>query len=398
MPGAAAGSAAIAAAAAALPKGEQLAGSVVDMTGGTTLWSHDAGTPMAPASTAKLLTAAAALQALGPDFRFTTVTKQLGTTVYLVGGGDPTLVRSTKSPVVPGYPQPATLAELAASTASALTPGVPVELSIDTTAWSGPTLAKGWSSSYVTEGDVTPPSALELDGGRLHPANFDSARATDPAGQAASAFVSLLRADGIAVRGGVKRQAAPDTATPLASLESPPLSALVQRMLTVSDNDLAEALGRAVARHEGRAADFTGAVGAVVRQLAGLGIPTSSVTLHDTSGLSHDDRIDAATLVAVLRAAASGANPRLAPIVDGLPVAGFTGTLAKRYRGHDSKLGGGVVRAKTGTLVGVDALAGLVVDRAGRLFAFALLASGPGTGNAVEAGLDHITSSLAALG
>jgi D-alanyl-D-alanine carboxypeptidase/D-alanyl-D-alanine-endopeptidase (penicillin-binding protein 4) len=389
--------AAIAAAVAKVPNGEHLTGTVIDVSSGTTLWSHDAAMAMAPASTTKLLTAAAALQSLGLDYRFHTTTKQLGNTVYLVGGGDPTLVRSVSSPVVPGYPQPASLSELAASTASQLTPGVPIELRVDTTAWSGPALAHGWSADYVSEGDVTPPSALELDGGRRHPADFDSPRTMDPSGQAASAFAAMLRADGVAVDGAIKQEAAPGAAAPLASVSSPPLSELVQRMLTASDNDLAEALGRAVAKQEGMPADFTGAAAAVLRQVAELGVPTSSLTLHDTSGLSHDDLIDPATLVAVLRTAAAGQHPVLAPIVEGLPVAGFTGTLADRYRAHGAKDGGGVVRAKTGTLTDVDGLAGLVVDRAGRLLAFAFLTSGSGTEDSVEQGLDRITSSLAAL-
>ena len=66
--------------------------------------------------------------------------------------------------------------------------------------------------------------------------------------------------------------AAPVSATVVASVQSAPISALVQRLLTESDNDLAEALGRAVAIHDGAAADFAGeaaAVSARVRPLVG---------------------------------------------------------------------------------------------------------------------------------
>jgi D-alanyl-D-alanine carboxypeptidase/D-alanyl-D-alanine-endopeptidase (penicillin-binding protein 4) len=390
--------AAIDAAVGSLPTGEQLVGSVVDVVSGQTLWATGARTSMAPASTTKLLTACAALQSLGADFHFTTETKQLGDTVYLVGGGDPTLVRSAESHVVPGYPQPATLADLAHATAAGLPPGVPVRLRVDTTAWTGPTLAEGWSPDYVTEGDVTPPSALELDGGRLHPDNFDSERTPTPTAQAVSAFEELLRADGVTIKGTVKAVTTPDTATPLAEVSSPPLSALVQRLLTASDNDLAEALGRAVAEHDGLATDFTGAATAVTKEIGKLGISTGSVTLLDTSGLSHDDRLDAATLVAVLRVAAAAAHPVLKPVLEGLPIAGFTGTLADRYLGHGARPGAGLVRAKTGTLVGVNSLAGVVVDASGRLITFAFLAAGQGSEVEVERGLDRITSALAGLG
>lgn len=390
--------AALDAAMASFPADDRLAGTVVDVASGTSLWSHDEHAAMAPASTTKLLTATAALSVLGPDFRFTTTTKAVGDTVYLVGGGDPTLVRTSSSPVIPAYPQPASLADLAAQTASDLPPGVAVKLRIDTSAWSGPKLAKGWSSDYVSEGDVTPPSALELNGGRLHPDDFDSPRSDDPARQAAKAFVALLRSDGVDVSGSPESEPAPPAAITLGSVSSPPLSALVERLLTESDNDLAEALGRALATHDGLPADFTGAASAVTREIVALGVPMASATLYDTSGLSHDDRLDPATLAAVLRAAAASGHPRLAPVVAGLPVAGFTGTLADRYRGHGATPGAGVVRAKTGTLVGVDSLAGLVVDGGGRLLAFAFLASGSGMEDPVERGLDRIAAGLAAVG
>jgi D-alanyl-D-alanine carboxypeptidase/D-alanyl-D-alanine-endopeptidase (penicillin-binding protein 4) len=203
-----------------------------------------------------------------------------------------------------------------------------------------------------------------------------------------------LRADGVTISGEVKAATAPPTATSLASVASPPLSELVQRLLTESDNDLAEALGRAVAGSAGLPADFTDAAKAVVAQMAGLGVSTTGISLFDTSGLSHDDRIAPAALVAVLRAAASTSEPDLRPIVEGLPVGGFTGTLADRYRGHQTSAGGGIVRAKTGTLTGVDTLAGLVVDGEGNLLAFALMASGQDSESDVEAGLDRIASTL----
>jgi D-alanyl-D-alanine carboxypeptidase/D-alanyl-D-alanine-endopeptidase (penicillin-binding protein 4) len=250
----------------------------------------------------------------------------------------------------------------------------------------------------VTEGDVTPPSALELDGGRVTASDPDSPRTGDPAGQAGAAFVQLLRQHGVPVRGRVMSAQAPASAALLATVSSPPLDALVQRMLTDSDNDLAECLGRAIARKRGLPPTFAGeaeAVAAVVRQ---FGVARTELALHDASGLSHDDRVAPAALVAVLRAAAGPAPGELRPVVEGLPVAAFTGTLADRYRHEAAKAGAGVVRAKTGSLTGVNGLAGLVVDRAGRLLAFAVLSSGSTDRDLVENRLDEIASVLAGLG
>jgi D-alanyl-D-alanine carboxypeptidase/D-alanyl-D-alanine-endopeptidase (penicillin-binding protein 4) len=382
----------------AMPAGEQVAGTVIDVTTGRTVWSHDAQTGVAPASTLKVLTAAAALRTLGPGYRFTTTTRAVGNTVYLVGGGDATLARTAAlgdRPVT--YPLPATLADLAAQTAAALPAGQPIRLRADSSRWSTATLAEGWSDGYVPEGDVTPPSALEVDGGRLRPGELDSPRTTDPVGQAVAEFAGLLRKDGVTIEGSVKQQPTPPMATVVASVSSPTLAALVQRLLTASDNDLAEAIGRAVAVHDGLPPTFVGEATAISREVGALGVPATAVSLQDASGLSHDDTVTPAALAIVLRASAIGIAGTLRPLIEGLPVAGFTGTLADRYRGDQKGAGTGLVRAKTGSLVGVNALAGLVVDSAGRMLAFALLASGTFETDAVQTGLDKIASGLAAL-
>jgi D-alanyl-D-alanine carboxypeptidase/D-alanyl-D-alanine-endopeptidase (penicillin-binding protein 4) len=353
----------------------RLVGEVTDADTGTVLWSRDSTRAEPPASTTKLLTAAAALTALGPDGRLTTSTTRVGRTVYLVGGGDPTIVDSSSSYVSPSYPKPATMAALAKATAAALGSTHRVRLRLDSSAWTGPTAANGWKPTYVTEGDVTPPSALELDEGRTEPADEFASRTPTPAAQAGDAFADLLAHDGVSVIGHVKAATSPSTATPLGSVSSPTIAALVQRMLTVSDDDLAEALGRAVAIHDHLPATFIGAGSAVTKTVGSLGVPTAGVSLQDTSGLSHLDRIPPATLVGVLRAATSGAHPQLRALLAGLPVAGLTGTLATRYLTHATAPAAGLLRAKTGTLTGVNTLSGMVVDSSGRLLLFAFMAS-----------------------
>ncbi len=161
--------------------GAELVGEVVDADTGARLWARDASQPAPPASTTKLLTAAAALSALGPDYRIATTTRRSGHTVYLVGGGDPTIVRTPGSFYSPRYPRPASLAGLARLTIAALGGVHRVRLRLDTSAWSGPAMAVGWKPSYVTEGDVTPPSPLELDEGRVNPHDEFAARTETPA-------------------------------------------------------------------------------------------------------------------------------------------------------------------------------------------------------------------------
>jgi D-alanyl-D-alanine carboxypeptidase/D-alanyl-D-alanine-endopeptidase (penicillin-binding protein 4) len=81
--------------------------------------------------------------------------------------------------------------------------------------------------------------------------------------------------------------------------------------------------------------------------------------------------------------------------VTGLPVAGFTGSLASRFV-HDPA-GRGTVRAKTGTLTGVDGLAGTVTTRDGALLGFVAVADRVRTGETLGArdALDRVAAALA---
>jgi D-alanyl-D-alanine carboxypeptidase/D-alanyl-D-alanine-endopeptidase (penicillin-binding protein 4) len=388
----------LAAAAHSVASDAHLVGEVVDADTGQRLWSRDATAPEPPASTTKLLTAAAALAVLGPDHRISTTTRLAGRTVYLVGGGDPTVMRSAAASTSGTYPQPATLAALAHRTVAALGGIRRVRLRLDTSVWSGPTMAPGWKPSYFSEGDITPPTALELDEGRLDPSDEFSSRTEDPAAQAGAAFAQLLGKDGVRVVGEVSSGKAGAASTPLASVSSAPLAELVQRMLTVSDDDLAEALGRAVAIADHLPPTFAGAAKAVKTAIAALGVSTRGVTLLDTSGLSHRDRITPAALVGVVRAAMSVDHSQLRAILEGLPIGGLTGTLQLRFNEPPTLNAAGILRAKTGTLTGVNTLAGMVVDRSGRLLIFAFLTShAPSPGLTVPA-LDLLASRLARCG
>jgi len=357
---------------------------VADPVTGRVLLSEDGARLLTPASTTKLVTSAAALAVLGPGATFTTRVVQGATPdrIVLVGGGDPTLAVN-KFPAQ-DYPKPATLASLAAAAARALKAEgrTTVSVGYDSSLYTGPGLAPGWPANYVSTGNVTPIVSLEADQGRLTaagaPEDSDDPynlgpRATDPAGMAAASFAALLAADGIHVSGAPAAQAAPAHAEGIASVSSPPLAAMVEQMLEESNNVIAENLARQVALAAGQPASFSGAAAAVIGELRRLGVGTG-LHLVDGSGLSPQDGIAPATLVKVLTLAT--ADARVRPLLAGLPVAGFSGTLS----GGESVFSGisgaalGSVRAKTGNLGTVTALAGLVTDKAGRTLAFAFIA------------------------
>jgi D-alanyl-D-alanine carboxypeptidase/D-alanyl-D-alanine-endopeptidase (penicillin-binding protein 4) len=392
--------------------GSHVGAMVADLSSGQVLLSRQAESGFAPASTAKLAVAVAALHVLGPAARFTTkvVAGAAPSSLVLVGGGDPTLAAGPFPAA--DYPQPASLASLAAATARALKArGVhSVRLSYDTSLFSGPGMAPGWPNSYVTTGNVTPIESLEVDQGRLTPAgapedsddpgNFRP-RTFTPAPQAAQSFASFLADRGIAVRGPLAQAAAARGSATVAAVSSPPLAEIVQQMLTESNNVIAENLARQVAIATGRPASFSGAAAAETAVLHELGI-RGTTRLVDASGLSPQDRIAPGVLVQVIRLAATTGQPGLRPVLTGLPVAGFSGTLAPGGSVFPDvgQAGLGLVRAKTGNLETVVSLAGVAQDRDGELFAFAFMADQlPKTGLDTGAGdLTRLATSLAACG
>jgi len=369
---------------------------VTDLATGKVLDARGARSAFAPASTAKLATAVAALDVLGPLARLKTRVVDGPSSVILVGGGDPTLAAGR--PPRSDYPQPATLQSLAAATARALRARGrrSVRLRYDTSLFTGPVFAPGWQASYVTTGNVTAITSLEVDQGRLtatgapqdadDPANFRP-RSPNPAADATAVFAGFLRHDGIRVLGAAGPQRAPAGSVTLASVSSPTVAQMVQWMLTESNNVIAEDLARQVAIATGRPASFAGAASAERATLRTLGIH-GGIRLVDASGLSPADRVTPAALVALLSLAA--ADSRLRAVITGLPVAGFSGTLSpgQSVFAAVGRAGLGVVRAKTGNLTSVAVLAGIAYARDGQLLAFAVMADRLPAGQLAAAGAD----------
>ncbi|MGN6251521.1 MAG: D-alanyl-D-alanine carboxypeptidase/D-alanyl-D-alanine endopeptidase [Marmoricola sp.] len=335
---------------------------VVADLAGRVVYRHGDG-PVTPASTTKLLTSTAALEVLGSSRRFATTVRRVPGTrrIVLVGGGDPFLA-STPAAARGLYPARATTQRLAALTAAALHgQGVrSVGLGYDAGLFTGPAVNPTWPDTYLPEDVVPPISALWVDEAE----GPDGRYVDDPAAAAAAVFARQLEADGIRVRGRPRSSGAPAGSALLASVRSAPVGEIVQRLITVSDNNAAEVLLRHVglaARHD---ASFAGGTAAVRQVLQRLGVPVAGLHQYDGSGLSRQDRLEPHTLVGVLRAASSTAHPELREVITGLPVAGFSGSLARRFATapHD---GLGRVRVKTGTLTGVSGLAGLATDLTG---------------------------------
>lgn len=388
-------------------------GLVQDALTGQVLFDRGGSESRIPASNMKLLTAVAALRAIGPDHRFNTkvLAGPAAHQVVLTGGGDVLLGAGESAPnQVTGH---AGIATLATATVNALqTAGTTGELTVlvDDSLFTGPTLNPAWADGDVAAGEVAPLYPLALNSARFDPAVTTGPRPQDSAITAAEAFAAQLKtagaAAGLTVAAGVERYTAPSGDAPraeepavLAEVQSATVGQQVDLMLQTSDNYLAEVLGRMASAAAGEPASNDGATGAVRAQLADLGIPTDTMRLADVSGLALGNQVSARQFAEVVRAITSGTDTRLRAALDGFPVAGLTGTLDTRYVNGSTARGAGLVRAKTGTLNSVIALSGYVVDADGRLLVFSFIGNDlkPGAGGNREA-LDRAATALAACG
>jgi D-alanyl-D-alanine carboxypeptidase/D-alanyl-D-alanine-endopeptidase (penicillin-binding protein 4) len=381
--------------------GAQVGAVVLDPATDELLLDIDGSGVHMPASTTKVLTALATLEALGPDTRFRTTVVQPGTAsgdIVLVGGGDPALSRRVD--VVQGWAYPFTRFDLLArATADELLAAGTrvVRLGYADDLFSGPAINPTWEPGYVPTAQVAPVSALSLDGGRARPGFAQ--RVEDPARYAAEAFAGLLGQYGVQVQGPPTAQPSPDGEV-LASIASPTVAELVSQMLDRSDNDVAEMLARHVARAERDEPTFAGGGRAISAVVERLGVPTAGLVLTDGSGLSRQNRISAATVARALEVAYEDPDGSSRALLTGLPVAGFTGSLGNRFADPGTNSEAGDIRAKTGYLTGVVALAGYVVDADGQVLMFATIADAVAPADALGAQqvVDQVAAQLAACG
>lgn len=361
---------------------------VIDVETGEVLAARGNTQPLMPASNTKTLTTLAVMNAFTGEETFATrVLQPAAGQIVLVGGGDPMLV---SKPVAAGsYPRPASSEELAAKTAAALKAAgtTTVTLGFDASLFTDPGWNSTWPSNYRDQ--VTQLSALWLDEGRV-----EGVRSRTPAAAAATIFAQQLTAAGITVTG----EPAPikGTGTELARVESLPVHVLVETAMNRSNNSFTEVLGFQLALKTGQPATFAGSVSAIQTQLTLLGLWDKGMVLHDASGLSRSNLVTAQSLAKAVRALA--VTPRLSVILDGLPTAGVTGTLADRFTDDVSRPARGVARAKTGTLSLVSTLGGTTLTRDGRLVAFAFFVNGSPAGGFAKIWADQATGVVASCG
>lgn len=387
-----------------------LTAEVSDIETGKILWQRDAARLRVPASTTKLLTATAASTALDDDQRLETyVVQQTPGELIVVGEGDITL---SAQPGKGFFEDSASVQELAQAISGSITGQHIRRIIVDNSVREGDVFNSTWNRADIPGGNVANLDSVMLNAGRLDPLVDDSPRSTHPGADVAQLLAQELSARGIDTSGvsitvqnstaasemtqhlqGQAKDFLPQGLTWLGEVQSAPLHTRIRDMLIHSDNLLAEAVGREIAdaRHQPRT--FAGATTATIEQLQQQGIDVRGAVLKDNSGMSTSNRVSAHILDNVLtfhRPTQAGRTQ----VIDSLPVSAAEGTLLNRYAvGSGAHAAAGWVRAKTGTLSGVNALAGTVTTIQGHVLAFAFLSNGPST-TAARAALDRLANAL----
>jgi len=367
----------------------------LDAGGGTQVAGFRSETPRIPASTMKLVTSAGALLELGPTHRFATTLladpsavvkgRTLAGRLYLRGSGDPVLAtRSYGARFLPG--RATLMSQLARPLRAQGIRVVRGAIVADEHLFDSRRLGPGWPSYYSAY--VSPLSALATN--QDFSGNGRGAHVSSPPLAAAQRLRATLKGVGIAQVGALRPGTAPAGARVLATATSPPLPVILRAMNLDSDNFIAETLAKGVGAYGAGRGTTRAGVARTRALLVEGGVLGPADRLVDGSGLSRDNRLSALSLVRLI--AAADADTIWGPALIRSLARGGEGTLIRRFRSGPATTR---VRAKTGYLDGVSAMAGRVVSRQGQRYAFALLMNSPDILGA-RATQDRVVNLLAA--
>lgn len=387
---------------AALATDERLAtftGAVVNGATGELLFDRSASTGVTQGGVVQVLTAAAALNILGPDYRMSTRVYEgsAAGTIVLVGGGDPTI-----SSLGPGqesvYAGAEKLANLAAEVDDNYTGGTVTTIVLDSTMWSsGDKWDATWSRAEQTGGKLSEVTALQVDGDRDDPTAQTSPRSTDPVARAGQLFAEALEDAGVDIDPDhvtFSLGAAVTTKPLLGEVASQPISVLINQMLVASDATLAESLARIVSKQMSLGGSASSVSQAITSAIAVYEVSTAGVTIHDGSGTSAANAVPPAFIAKFMVKVSQGAA-NLNLIYDSLGVAGTKGSLSTRFSSGNA-IAKGAVTGKPGSSGGVYSLAGTIVAADGSTLGFAFYAVG--SNDTARAALDTLTTGAYSCG
>jgi D-alanyl-D-alanine carboxypeptidase/D-alanyl-D-alanine-endopeptidase (penicillin-binding protein 4) len=162
---------------------------------------------------------------------------------------------------------------------------------------------------------------------------------------------------------------------------SPPLAEIVRDINKFSNNVMGRQLFLTLGAASGGAPGTARkAIDALRGWIAAKGIAAPELVLENGVGLSRSERISAATLAALLQAAWRSAV--MPEYLASLPIVGLDGTMMRRLKGDGVS---GRAHIKTGLLNGARAIGGYVLDRGGRRHVVVMLVNHPNAGEAQPA-------------
>lgn len=320
---------------------------VYDLTADSILYKVNEHQMLRPASTMKLLTAITAIDKLGGSYQFRTQLYYTGKVedhtltgdLYCVGGFDPRF----------------NIDDMNAFVESIRRMGVDTirgSIVADRSMKDADLLGEGW----CWDDDNPPLSPLTIG------------RNT----QFVDRFIRQLVDDGVVLDVRISDGTLPDSAFHLCS-RFHSIDQILLRMMKQSDNFYAEAMFYQLAAHQGhRPARAKDAAAIVRRLISKVGLGHRPYRIADGSGLSLYNYLSADLEVRLLRYAYRNSTVYL-HLLPSLPVAGSDGTLRNRMRGS---FAADNVKAKTGTLEGVSALAGYCTAANGHRLCFSIINQG----------------------
>jgi len=404
---------------------------VEDLGTGEILYERNADSLFVPASNMKIVTAAAALRVLGPDYSFETdilldaadAGPRTGGDLYVRGSGDPSFVSeelwklveeirlagieeiggdivldatcfdsaSAASPdVLEGdrayHARTGALSlnfnTIAVRVGPGARPGLPARVALAPRTGfvevrNGATTASRRSSKEVSvrravEGGS---NVIEVTGAvpaGSRPRTFYRSL-DDPAGYFGTVLAESLEREGIAFGGVVRSGVVPADTRAIVVHRSKPLSLIVRDLGKFSNNFVAEQLAKAIgAVTDGRPGTTAAGLREFERFLASLGLDAPGTRIEDGSGFSRGNRLSPRTIAGVIRAMHEDFETAY-EFFGSFSVSGTDGTLEDRMKTGPLP---GRVRAKTGLLDGVTAVSGVMETAAGRRLVFSIITNG----------------------
>ena len=384
------------------PRILQLQAAVINPETNELIYDIGADIPSRTASVMKLLTAAAALETLGPNYRVETRVYADSVDprkIYIVGAGDVTLSRTPpgQQSIYRDAPKLSSLAFQVNNYVSTIEepetvqdPNQPAplpqppaaepftqeitEIVLDSTLWQGAEGSgqweKNWNPEGITDGWMSQASALQVDGDRQQPAQLTSRRSENPVGRAGIWFKDAIGEN--AQNATLTYGQAPADAIEIASVLSEPIKEWIRIMLLRSDNTVAEALARLVAYDVGLdGSDFASIDSAYKIALRGTGLNTQGLTIEDGSGLSAYSAVSPEFVAQLMELVVEG-YPNFENILNSLPVAGESGSLENRFDSDELSNAAGKILAKTGWIRTGYSLAGTMTASDGTELVFAV--------------------------